>query len=204
MNVSEHPIDREEVMAYLDGELPASRTAVVAAHLEQCAGCRALAADLREVSRQMAAWHVEPAPAAIDAVRLSVVQQPGPPDSAASSHVLRPVQWRVPRWAMVSAGAAAVLVLMVVTSTTRLPRTAGTDVSPSAVMVSPRVGRTAMVSAAEQGAVDGQPQSQPAAVTPIVAPMMARTATLQVMVDDVESARASLDRLLRERQGYMS
>ena len=58
-----HPVGKEELMAYLDGELPVGRAADIAAHVEQCAECRALAADLRLVSERLAAWTVEPAAA---------------------------------------------------------------------------------------------------------------------------------------------
>ena len=57
-----HEIDREEVMAYLDGEIAAARAVVVRAHLDQCAECRALADELREVSAGLGEWAVEPAP----------------------------------------------------------------------------------------------------------------------------------------------
>src|SRR5215469_13423711 len=59
---STHPIDQQEVMAYLDGELPVERAAAVAAHLEQCAECRAAAEGFRFVSHQLLGWQVEPSP----------------------------------------------------------------------------------------------------------------------------------------------
>jgi len=60
MHVNEHPVEQEEVMAYLDGELPPDRTALVEAHLEECGECQRLAAELRDVSRQLAKWQVGP------------------------------------------------------------------------------------------------------------------------------------------------
>ncbi len=57
-----HDVEREDVMAYLDGELAPARAAAVAAHLDGCAECRALAADLRGVSSGLAEWRVEAAP----------------------------------------------------------------------------------------------------------------------------------------------
>src|ERR1700682_2400046 len=62
MSPSTHPFAPEEVMAYLDGELSPERAAATAAHLEQCGECRALASEMRSVSRQMLAWQVEPSP----------------------------------------------------------------------------------------------------------------------------------------------
>lgn len=58
-----HPIGREEVMAYLDGELRADEATRVSAHLRECGTCAALASQLRAVSGEMAKWEVEEAPA---------------------------------------------------------------------------------------------------------------------------------------------
>jgi anti-sigma factor RsiW len=55
-----HPIEAEESMAYLDGELLMDRAATAAAHLERCRDCQGLAADLQGVSQRLRAWQVEP------------------------------------------------------------------------------------------------------------------------------------------------
>jgi hypothetical protein len=61
MNKSKHPIEQEELMAYLDGELATERAVEAAAHMEHCAECQGLAADLRKLSQEMMAWEVEAA-----------------------------------------------------------------------------------------------------------------------------------------------
>jgi hypothetical protein len=58
MSKSIHPIEQEELMAYLDGELEAGRASIAAAHLDQCKECQRLAADLRDVSRKLMVWQV--------------------------------------------------------------------------------------------------------------------------------------------------
>lgn len=55
-----HPIEPEELMAYLDGELSVDRAATAESHLENCRECRELAADLQGVSRRMMTWQVDP------------------------------------------------------------------------------------------------------------------------------------------------
>jgi len=60
MQVNEHPVEQEEVMAYLDGELPPDAAASIAAHLEECGECQRLAEEMRDVSRRLAGWQVEP------------------------------------------------------------------------------------------------------------------------------------------------
>jgi primosomal protein N'' len=61
MSVSNHPVEQEELMAYLDGELSPDRTATAAGHLEECPQCRQLVAELEEVSEMLGAWQVEEA-----------------------------------------------------------------------------------------------------------------------------------------------
>ncbi len=51
-----HSVTSEEVMAYLDGELPPTDAAEMASHLAQCRACQETAADLQSVSRQLAGW----------------------------------------------------------------------------------------------------------------------------------------------------
>src|SRR5215472_2086575 len=57
--MSNHPIQQEQLMAYLDGELEAARAAEAAAHLKQCPECQKLAAELQEVSQMLMAWQVD-------------------------------------------------------------------------------------------------------------------------------------------------
>ena len=50
-------------MAYLDGEISADRASEIAHHMQQCAECQELAAGFRNLSRELAAWEIEPSPA---------------------------------------------------------------------------------------------------------------------------------------------
>src|SRR5689334_7899104 len=59
MSTHNHPIEQEELMAYLDGELATNRAVAAAAHLEHCTECQRLAADLRKLSQELMAWEVE-------------------------------------------------------------------------------------------------------------------------------------------------
>jgi hypothetical protein len=110
-----HAIDRADVMAYVDGQLPAGRAADVGAHLDGCDDCRALADDLRRVSARLHDWRVEAPPA-----------EPGLPRALreAVDHVVdgRHRSWGAgpgraswPRWSLAAASlAAAVLVVLFV------------------------------------------------------------------------------------------
>jgi len=54
-----HPVEPEELMAYLDGELPVERAAKTAAHLQECRECQIVAAEFKSVSESLAAWDVQ-------------------------------------------------------------------------------------------------------------------------------------------------
>ena len=56
MAKTNHPVEPEELMAYLDGELPPGRAVSTAAHLEGCPECQRLAGDLQGVSHKLLAW----------------------------------------------------------------------------------------------------------------------------------------------------
>lgn len=54
-----HLVEEEELMAYLDGELPVERAAATAAHLRECRECQILSAELKSVSESLTAWEIE-------------------------------------------------------------------------------------------------------------------------------------------------
>ena len=59
MSANRHPIEHEELMAYLDGELSADQATEALSHLELCPKCQTFAADFRGVSQELLAWEVE-------------------------------------------------------------------------------------------------------------------------------------------------
>jgi hypothetical protein len=61
MSTDRHPIEQEELMAYLDGELRPDQATDALSHLELCPECQALAADLRSISQELMGWEVESA-----------------------------------------------------------------------------------------------------------------------------------------------
>jgi hypothetical protein len=67
MSMNRHPLEPEELMAYLDGELPPDHATEALSHLELCPECQTLAADFRSVSQELMAWEVESPEAGIPA-----------------------------------------------------------------------------------------------------------------------------------------
>jgi anti-sigma factor RsiW len=62
MKVKTHPVSGEELMAYLDGELPAAQALAIAGHLADCASCRALASEFERLGERLREWSVESPP----------------------------------------------------------------------------------------------------------------------------------------------
>lgn len=105
MNATNHEFLPEEVMAFLDGELSAEKSAAFAAHLNKCADCSAVAANLHGLSKDLATWHVPQPSTSLE--------------QAAGVRGLQSIQVRrsfsAPSWAIAAGSAVlAVLLLLVV------------------------------------------------------------------------------------------
>ena len=63
----EHPVEREEIMMFMDGELAAGRAVFVSRHLESCPARHRALADFRATSQSLSHWAVHPAPMVLPA-----------------------------------------------------------------------------------------------------------------------------------------
>jgi predicted anti-sigma-YlaC factor YlaD len=63
--MTKHPVEAEELQAYLDRELAPARQIEVERHARECQECSAMIADLQKVSATLQRWQVEPAPASL-------------------------------------------------------------------------------------------------------------------------------------------
>jgi hypothetical protein len=215
MNTSTHPIEHEEVMAHLEGELPQDRAAVVAAHLVSCDECRQLAADLTNVSQRLRGWQVELPEAGLALpVATELAQETAPTKRYWS--VSDPISWGV---------AAAVCMAMVVGALRLVGTNANTIFVPgagSSVSIAEthnkqfdrldRFGKLQKPPAVQFRSDDGK--SLPASGTEInshapsseaaaSAPMIVRTAALSLTVQDFEKARTYLEEILARHRGYL-
>jgi anti-sigma factor RsiW len=88
-----HPLDQEEVMAYLDGELLSEDAARASEHLRECRECQELAADLQGVSRHISTWQIDAAETEMPSAIASALQQ----HQAASARNFKPkaARWEV-------------------------------------------------------------------------------------------------------------
>jgi anti-sigma factor RsiW len=120
MNISNHPIEQEQLMAYLDGELRPDRAAETASHLANCVECRKLAGDLQEVSQKLVGWHVEE-PELKPSEQLAEALTDRKSQKTAAIHhgawdLLSPRNWPKPVWSLAVIG-VIVMVLWMSTST---------------------------------------------------------------------------------------
>jgi len=117
MRENTHPMEQEEVMAYLDGELTGEAATTAVEHLRECRECQALAADLQSVSRHMASWQITAADTQMSptiAAALDHRENKFAHSARSDSFWHDPFgAFRTPRWLWASAGAALVLLVVV-------------------------------------------------------------------------------------------
>lgn len=121
---STHPFEQEEVMAYLDGEISTDRAAEIALHMQRCAECQALAASFRNLSHELAAWEIETSPARLTeqvkeqagtATRQQAQRKPSLAELTPLQRLLELARSKRTRpWAWASAGALAMLAVMLI------------------------------------------------------------------------------------------
>lgn len=212
MNDTTHPIEREDLMAWLDGELSAERAAGVAAHVKMCNECLTLAEELRRVSAQLAAWQVEPAPASLD-VRVNAALQQTPQKAVLSSPSPKP-RYLIPTWAWQLSGVCALLLLIAaisipnllrsrsVTEDLKRPQNPAFTAAPPAHGPSLAQDDSYFFSVPSRGKLPAA-RGETGATVPS-GPMVIRTATLVVVAKDFDAARSVFERQLRQHGGYVA
>ena len=104
-----HPIEPEELMAYLDGELMPQRASEAAQHLLHCRECQSAAAEMQSVARRLMEWQIEEAGPRIELA----INAARPPERS------RPIWRRGVPWI---AGLAAACILLLIWSPRRYVR----------------------------------------------------------------------------------
>jgi hypothetical protein len=131
MTVHNHPIEAEQLMAYLDGELAPEQATAAATHLENCMECQQLAADLGGVSKKLKTWEIESAASTMPVSLARALD-----DRAAEKKpmsVLHAPWYRRPwfrSWVPALAGCALAAVVIVGVLTPNLARTRPRNASP--------------------------------------------------------------------------
>ena len=171
-------IEPEELMAYLDGELPMDQAGAAATHLERCRDCQGLAADFQRVSRRLTEWQVEP-------TNVTAVWEPSelPPPARRGLGG----RWKPWVWALASVSALALLYFVTpsLNSGRKVAQLSRAE-SISALMAPGLVSRTGV---AMEVAITRDP-------------LIAQTARLTLNTSEFDKARPGLDDILKRHRGY--
>jgi hypothetical protein len=167
-------IEPEELMAYLDGELPMDQAGDAATHLERCRDCQGLAADFQRVSRRLMEWQVE-------ASNVTAVWEPR--ENPAPAGRRWNGRWKPWVWGLAS---VSVLVVLAIFATPHMNRNAEYARAISAVrsvsrLPSPGVAMDAVITRN---------------------PLIVQTARLTLNTSEFDKARPSLDDILKRHRGY--
>ena len=203
-----HPVGPEELMAYLDGELPPDRAVSAAAHVERCPECQQLAGDLQGVSRKLMAWEVASSGAGIAPRVAAAFEEPTRQRSGAR---------RLPAWEWGLAAACLLLAVFTFSGppfrTYRLAGQRGVSVdlyrargpAESAPPAPPQdIGRAGPKTYAGGITAPPAPRLADHPAQPPAAPMIARTAALTLVVADFDQARAAIEAILSRHLGYFA
>jgi hypothetical protein len=168
-------IEPEELMAYLDGELPMDRAGAAATHLERCRDCQGVAADFQKVSRRLMEWQVESS-------NVTVAWEPRaiqPPARRMWSGRLKP-------WILAMAAVSVLALLSLVSPSYRRVGPLPQAQSVSALMAPGLMSRTGI-------AMDSVITRDP---------LIVQTARLTLNTSEFDKARPSLDDILKRHRGY--
>ena len=181
-----HPVEQEELMAYLDGELPVDRAGVAAGHLEHCRECQSLAADLQGISRRLLEWQVDVGQASgLPRQEMGQILAVALKESRAPKRPRRIVRWL---WAVAGTGLAALIVVSSAQLASRRQKMRLVADQIDAVQAPRR-------NVKEQISVAGDAM--------LAVPMIARTAELSLTTSEFDKARAALEEILKRHSGYL-
>jgi hypothetical protein len=231
--LSTHPFEQEEVMAYLDGEISADRAAEIARHMQQCAECQSLAAGFRNLSQQFAAWEIEASPSQLTEqmtkqVAEATATQPRTMLATVArtplqrfGDVVRASKTRPWAWAGAGALATAVLLLIMLPALYRSRRAANgalRDLPLSARSTNGYLERRSDLAPQDKSAtksqLDGNLQALQHRIVQeeiasslqnnaVPAPLIARTASLSLVVKDIGSVESAVKNVTSRHSGYI-
>lgn len=206
MPLAIHEFSKEEIMAYLDGELSGESALAVAQHLESCEECREHASDFRTLAGQLADW----------AVKKSTAEAPN-----VALERFAPNRWFL-RWPALSAGSLAILLALALLNQRQAER-----MMPQRESVRDRVlpisGVTGFAGNSERlpmalqrvnsNRSGGEVASGEATTTqteqferaPRIAadPLIVRTAQLRLTTGSFVQIRTDVERITKSHQGYI-
>ena len=227
MNKITHPIEPEELMAYLDGELSAERAAEAAAHLGECGECKQLVTGLRGVSQKLKEWEVCRAePQIPQAITASLMERERKPQETVPSQMTWREFWHQHPVLQYASSLAAVLVVVVGSIrfiggnannvfsqvASALPDQSSEGGAQTSASLRPPPAAASAARSSDKAEVYGYlsaPQDVPqakhreSAATQPTGPMIIRTAELSLTTKDFDKSRTGLENILKRHRGYV-
>jgi hypothetical protein len=212
MITTDHTIPPDELMAYVDGELDAERSAIVAAHAHQCPACQQAIGELNHVSSQLSLWHVGSPPLM------------AAPQQTAGNLVSHQSRMKAPLWsgrwsvAAVFCAAAVVTGAWWKTQGGMWPSSANQARSVLATTTegeSVRVGGGGMAAETSPRMAAALGPERPTAVpfggvaetvqgtVPPSGPRIIRTASLSIVSNEFDAKRQSIEQILQRVGGFV-
>jgi anti-sigma factor RsiW len=204
MSTATHPFAPEEIMALLDGELPADRAQSVSAHVVDCPECGTLAKELGSSEQVMSSWKVATLPSTIgERVRSAVAKMPAPSGASGPSLFQRTSLWTWKEWLTGFSAMAALglLFLAIAIPNMRHSQMGSYDAIAISRARAPEATRAQSVDNARINLPNTRGLDA-AKELRLAAPMIARSAALSLVVKDFDTSRASLDAILARHNGY--
>ncbi len=162
MNTTTHPVAPEELMAWLDGELPADEAQAISTHLDYCQECAELAGQFRRTAQTLAQWSVPPVPASLDtSVADAAKKIASGRRSVAPERLIRVSFWNWRNLAIGGGGAVAAIVILGAVIFARMPHPSSSMEEQASVNPYANPAAVADAGAAALGSltVDGQPSA---------------------------------------------
>jgi Domain of unknown function (DUF4349)/Putative zinc-finger len=204
-----HPIDLQDLMAYLDGELPADQASVALAHLDRCPECQTVVSDLRRVSRKLSAWEVEASHPRLSQNVTNALATLAARSDSGMKIAQRSWQDRfdLRRWSLRTWGvAAASMVGIAILAVASIP-TMRRDALVSRATTFDRLEQFSQLQTSQQSAKTRTTElvspGEFTSGTAISGPMIVRAAALTVTTRDFDQARSLLDDIVKRHHGYV-
>jgi len=207
-------------MAYLDGELSSDRAEAAAAHLSECVECRGLVSELRGVSQAFEAWDIGSSDLRVPPTVLAALEESmGQRGRISVAHqtwgdVFRK-RWQSAAW--IGAFAAFALIAYMGSVIWRggnskpvfrqVAQTMGEEMGSDRDQLPPPPAGPAQTDRIEHFAKLNKPPkaelgSKNNAPT-VSGPMIIRTAELSLITNEFDSARSSIESILKRHRGYL-
>jgi hypothetical protein len=186
MSRLEHPLSPEELLVYADGEIQNGEAAKVADHLDVCPHCASLVAEAKQMSAQLRSWEIEQPSEQFDKRVMAELYQERQPAIERKRK-----GWTLRRtWVYGLSGVFAAGLLLLVTVIPQFFRSRQAMPAISAERMEPAIG-------------GGTALAPTTSVQQASGPMVTRTINLRLVTKDFDAARARIDQILQQSQGYI-